>query len=148
MSALCIGQSALFDSTDPRDHDVARRLCRACDLLTACRTDLAQVQRDHAGAGPSGGPRGTWAGVLVASAAELRKVRSDANRADLAARQDDRLSEREQRQAEEADFDQRTLMAAEVAYSTGERSTWARVGYRIYERGRARARRAQKRAAA
>ena len=69
--ALCIGQHALFDSTDPRDHYAAAELCDACPLIEACRDHLQQVA---ATAGYYGHPEGTWAGLLIVPGDGVRRL--------------------------------------------------------------------------
>jgi len=54
-AALCVGQHALFDSTEPGDHQAARALCRACPVVAACR-ELVPPGTQF--------PTGTWAGRL------------------------------------------------------------------------------------
>jgi hypothetical protein len=64
--APCVGQHQLFDSTDLRDHLVARAICVACPMLTACAVKLREAQEASAGIRNSGGgPSGTWAGKLM-----------------------------------------------------------------------------------
>ena len=53
MSALCVGKSWLFDSTDIRDHEQAAKLCAACPVREWCREQAAALSQ----------PVGTWAGV-------------------------------------------------------------------------------------
>ena len=60
----CSGRWDLFDSTDLRDHLVARALCATCPLIAACHQRLQQARDLHTGGGPEG-PEGTWAGRLV-----------------------------------------------------------------------------------
>jgi hypothetical protein len=74
--ALCVGQHALFESTDVRDHLEARALCDACPALEACTELLREVQtvsRTLRDAG--GGAVGTWAGELVGASPASRRGR-------------------------------------------------------------------------
>lgn len=41
LRAACAGQSTLFESTDPDDHQRAVKICAACPVLETCKTDLA-----------------------------------------------------------------------------------------------------------
>ena len=57
--ARCTGQHMLYDSTDPRDHRKARRLCEACPVQAACMSVALRTAKK-----PGRSPDGTWAGVL------------------------------------------------------------------------------------
>lgn len=59
MNTACLGQTALFLSTDARDHAEAANLCATCPVLTWCREKTKAALR----ASP-GGVDGTWAGDL------------------------------------------------------------------------------------
>jgi hypothetical protein len=60
----CIGQHALFDSTDPAAHLRAKALCDACPLTEACRLEFYAVRAEYP-LSKSTGPQGTWAGMLI-----------------------------------------------------------------------------------
>lgn len=57
----CAGLWSLFDSTEPDDHDAAKRLCAGCPVRSTCG-EIALSQRDS----PTGrlAIEGTWAGEL------------------------------------------------------------------------------------
>ena len=64
--ALCRGLPLLFESTDRRDHEVAKTYCERCPAAAACLALLREVQAASAGCRNSGGgPQGTWAGKLI-----------------------------------------------------------------------------------
>jgi hypothetical protein len=77
----CFGQSELFDSTDQPDHAKAANLClglrrpdgsqitKPCPFLAGCKKLLDDTLETYG----KGGPRGTWAGILVEGAAPMRK---------------------------------------------------------------------------
>ncbi len=56
----CAGRWELFDSTDERDHAIAKKLCGGCDFAVQCRALLESCDRSQRG----GSPQGTWAGRL------------------------------------------------------------------------------------
>jgi hypothetical protein len=118
----CAGKHVLFDSTDPADHALAARLCGWCPLLDACRDRLADMR---ANAGYYGHPEGTWAGQLCIDGSGKNAARrlSKESRADRIATEDAAYSDAEARQAH-------------AAYTIGDRTTWASVGHRVYDRRR------------
>lgn len=108
--AACVGQSSLFDSTEPADHRVAKQIClRDCPMLNACRQELRAAQQAEAGSGASGGPRGTWAGQLMGH-----------NR----------------KRDQPVPGLPREVREARAAYARGDRTDWATAGNRAYERAR------------
>ena len=126
--ALCVGQHALFDSTDPATHAQAAELCAACPLLDACRERLAEMK---ASVGYYGHPEGTWAGELHTDGTGRNKVRRAAKEARSVriAREDAAYTEAEARRAH-------------AAYTAGDTSGWAAMGHRVYGRRRKRRNRA------
>lgn len=60
--AACIGQHALFESTEYADHVQARRICADCPVIDWCRTQIPPS---------SGYPQGTWAGRLYGTNARV-----------------------------------------------------------------------------
>jgi hypothetical protein len=79
MNTPCHGHTALFDSTDQPDHARAQNMClglrrpdgsqitKPCPFLAGCKKLLDDTLETYG----KGGPRGTWAGILV-DAAEIR----------------------------------------------------------------------------
>ena len=63
----CAGRHELFDSTTPEDHAAAAALCAGCPIVDKCRDLLAEAKTMH-GYNHLFGPRGTWAGELLAPA--------------------------------------------------------------------------------
>lgn len=61
MTAACVDQWALFDSTHLADHAEARAICDACPVFAWCREQALEIR----GASYGGrSPDGTWAGQL------------------------------------------------------------------------------------
>lgn len=113
------GRWSLFDSTDIVDHKEAASLCAECPMLTACAQRLNGALDAYSM--PGYGPQGTWAGKLIGSG---RATRDKA----LMAAQEDGYTEAEARRAHNA-------------YGNGDRSQWAILGHRVYNRLNRRARR-------
>lgn len=73
--AACVGMHWLFESTDIRDHEVAKRICDTCPAITACKALLQDVLEQTRGTSHcGGGPQGTWAGELVGGRGPLPPV--------------------------------------------------------------------------
>jgi hypothetical protein len=64
VGGLCIGQPNLFGSTNPADHEKAKKICAVCPALAACAQALDEVRRSGAVAAPEG----TWAGQFLNNA--------------------------------------------------------------------------------
>lgn len=111
----CAGRWKLFDSTDPHDHQTAAAICATCPMIEACRTQLAATRADAHG---HYGPQGTWAGQLVNTIAPGRPT------------------------LREDEYDGAEARKARAAYNRGERTEWAILGHRAYERARKRRQRA------
>lgn len=69
--AACAGAWSLFDSTDIRDHEQAKKRCATCPAFTACRQILRQETSSYPWGGS--GPVGAWAGELLGSPRNNRK---------------------------------------------------------------------------
>jgi len=126
-AALCVGQHALFDSTEPGDHQAARALCDQCPVRDWCAEHIPRAVDL---------PVGTWAGRLYGSRAHTR------------AQAVGNLSRRERIALEDAMFTEAEACAAHSAYRRGDRSDRTIIGCRVYERNRARAQKQRKEAAA
>jgi hypothetical protein len=138
----CHGESASFDSTDQKDHAFAKSLClglrrpdgsqitKPCPMLGPCKKLLDDTLEEYG----KGGPRGTWAGILVDAA----QITADAKH--------DRSAERIA--TEDAAYTEETARRARSAYEAGDRSAWACAGNRTYQRRRMARRRAAKKDAA
>lgn len=116
----CAGKWDLFDSTELGDHAQAAQLCATCPMTTECRSILEQSRYVSA---TGGRPSGTWAGTLVGGDREAQAAR---------------------REAEEAQFTDEQALRAHAQYGAGERDPWTRLGERVYDRKRKRARRTKK----
>jgi hypothetical protein len=117
--APCIGRSALFDSTNRKDHLAARALCAQCPTLTWCAQRAAELKQAPSYCSPL---VGTWAGVLYGRPTG-RLPRLDPQ--------------------DEPDLTDEQLRTLHAAYVRGERDEETTVGERIYQRLRkARARKA------
>lgn len=68
LGAKCVGQWALFDSTEREDHAEARALCLQCPVALACQQLVHQLART-----PGRHPVGTWAGALYGQRPYARK---------------------------------------------------------------------------
>ena len=118
----CNGQSVIFDSTDVRDHAIARAICATCPMLAACRKRLEDVKADSLA---DYGPRGTWAGELFGRPQTAR------HRA----------------QAEEAMFTEAEAREAHARHEAGFRDARTVTGERVYNRRKKRAQYARRTAA-
>lgn len=116
----CAGKWQLFDSVDPVDHHEAATLCAACPVIEDCRQRLAAARADMHSA--VYGPAGTWAGELVGDPSPIRSKTA--------------------LEAQERSYAPEEAKLAHIAYNRGDRTHWATVGHRIYERQRRRAARA------
>lgn len=121
--AKCGGRYELFDSVQTEDHFEARALCRQCPVLAACDRLRREVAES---AYSTYGPRGTWAGKLYGAPYRPASTACD----DL----EERYTEDEARKAA-------------LAYQRGDKSEWALLGRRVYERRNRRRREEQKRLA-
>lgn len=126
----CTGRHDLFDSTELEDHRTAARLCATCPALAEC-TRLLTEARELATA-PNGLPEGTWAGQLIGV------VRPEPRRRPVSASRI-RVAE------EDATWTEEEARKAHNAHTQGDRSEWARIGERTYQRRIHRARRARAR---
>lgn len=109
ITPLCVGKSALFDSTHPADHIEAKALCDACPAIEACRRLRDDTRRGSGYAQAS--LEGTWAGELYGGRRlTVRKI------------------------AEDAAYTEEEARRCAAAWSRGERSEYLRVGRRVYER--------------
>lgn len=118
----CAGRHELFDSVELEVHFEARALCQTCPVLDACEQQRREVAST---AYSTYGPRGTWAGKLY-GAPYLNVTRT-------------RVEDDEDR------YTQDEARRAAMAYQRGDKSEWALIGRRIYERRNRRAREARKR---
>lgn len=77
--ALCVGQPALFESTNHGKHEQAAAICADCPVRAAC---LEVARRESKGYIWNGsGPVGTWGGVLFGANGKHKKpVNGTANR--------------------------------------------------------------------
>ena len=121
MSALCVGKSDLFDSTDPGHHEQARKLCADCPVSSWCAEQASMALK---AAGSRAHRRGavlvgTWAGRLYGNGA------NDPARIAI----------------EEGMFNPDEAREAHRAWSRGERDDRTRIGERVYQRHRARVQR-------
>lgn len=57
----CDGKTELFDSTDRRVHQKARKICSSCPVWESCLKDALRARNRH------GLVQGTWGGVLFGS---------------------------------------------------------------------------------
>lgn len=71
--AACRGRWLLFDSTDERDHNLARSMCVTCPSFIECRTEVERIK-----ATPGIDLVGTWAGELYG--AKMRLFRQPTKR--------------------------------------------------------------------
>lgn len=71
----CASCPPLFESTDLYDHMQAKKICDACPMIEACADLLADVKLAY-GYGYQYGPRGTWAGQLLAPKQPAAKTRA------------------------------------------------------------------------
>lgn len=115
----CAGEWRLFDSVEYDDHVEARAICADCPLRPACEDHLQAVRsRAQWGAGP----RGTWAGRLYGET---------------------KIEQRRRHAIEDASYTDEEALRAQYAYRrAGDRSAWAEIGMRVYDRRRHRAREA------
>lgn len=118
-AAPCAGKWELFDSVDAADHAEAKALCDICPHILACARELGLVKQ---GAGIYGHPEGTWAGRLERPR-HWRTIRDENSESRNA-----RIVE------EDALYDHEQSRIAHNAYSAGDRTEWARVGHRVYQR--------------
>lgn len=77
MTTPCFQKSALFDSEAPDLHAEAKALCVTCPAIKACRENL-RATIETFGYDQSTGPRGTWAGKLLAPKQTGRPSRAKA----------------------------------------------------------------------
>ncbi len=120
----CFGESALFDSTHPGDHALAKALCDTCPALAACKDHLRATRQ---AAHPGAGPEGTWAGHLLTNRPPRQTRYTPAEIA-----------------AQDAAYTDEEMREANAQFKTGVRTEWVLTGHRAYERNR---KRRQKKAA-
>lgn len=75
MTTPCFQKSALFDSEAPDLHAEAKALCDTCPQIAACKANL-KATIEAFGYDHSTGPRGTWAGKLLAPKQKARASRA------------------------------------------------------------------------
>jgi hypothetical protein len=126
MTARCIDNPQLFESTSMEDHADAKIHCLgrrrpdgsqitpACPFLGECRRILDQTLLDW----PKG-PQGTWAGKFVVAAGPQE---------DPPGRDHARIAD------EEAIYSVDDARKARTAYKRGERTPWVIAGNRTYKR--------------
>lgn len=114
----CAGRHELFDSTSYQDHLAARSYCATCPLIRECHQRLQDAHAQAFALKYGGGPSGTWAGQLVGARRKAKTAEALA--------------------AEEAEYDEAEARLAHNAWNRGNRSGWAEVGERVYQRRAAR----------
>lgn len=117
----CAGRWELFDSIDEYDHEAARELCAPCPAIVECAQalDLATAE-----AGSHGHPEGTWAGRLIIDPKPRYRSPIETQRTN------------KRREFEDQAFDDAGARRAHAAFVAGDRTEWARMGNRAYDRRR------------
>lgn len=112
----CVGKHDLFDSDEITHVRQAMDICATCPMIEACRDRRDNLMADGFT------PYGTWAGwnPIVQSADHRVGRGGDRDKARMA-REDARYSDAEAREAAQA-------------YKRQDRSVWAVVGNRVYQR--------------
>lgn len=114
----CYGLGDLFESVELRHHHQAAALCAQCPATAWCESQRIEAVRLATSHSHHSAVVGTWAGRLYGAGVRSEDV-------------DDYAFERRFRPYSEAEIRQ-----AHAAHGKGDRSVWAVLGHRLYDRQR------------